>query len=177
MTKPARKSLKDTLRANAQAMNYYAAMSGKPPVPVPDGSVKRGPNKPRTDGRKSESEVQREIIDYLLDNHHVAMVERHNSGAMQTDEHYVRFNIVMIPARLRPIGNLQRVRKPDLDVLLIDGKRFIIEVKREGWHLTNDQREREQENYLAHCRRFGCIAIFATSVREVRTAMIVHGYV
>lgn len=173
--KPPRKSLKDTKRENAQAMNYYASLTGKPLVNVPDGSVKRGPQTLRTD-YKRESEVQKEIIDYLLDSPHVAMVERHNSGAMQTDDHYVRFNIVMIPPRLRPIGNLQRVRKPDLDVLLTDGKRLIVEVKREGWRLTNDIREREQENYLLHARKFGCIAIFATSVREVRTALIVHGY-
>jgi hypothetical protein len=172
-----RKSLKDTLRENAQAMRYYARMADKPDVEIPDGSVRRGPNKPRAaDAPKLESHVQKEIIDWLLDSPHVAMVERHNSGTMQDGDRYVRFNIVMIPARLRPIGNLQRVRKPDLDVMLKDGKRMVIECKREGWKLGNDIREREQENYLAHIRRFGGIGIFATCVRDVKTAMVVNGY-
>ncbi len=173
-----RKSLKDTKREIAQSLNFYARMSDKPAVDIPEGSVRRGPNKPRAEGApKREAEVQQAIIDWLLDSPHVAMVERINSGAMQ-DGHgnFVRFNVVMIPARLRPIGSIQRVRRPDLSVLLTDGKRMEIEVKREGWKLGNDIREREQENYLAHIRRFGCIGIFATSVKDVKTAMVVHGY-
>lgn len=173
-----KKSLKDIKKQNAQAMNFYSRLADKPPVEIPEGSVKRGPHKPRAEGApKREAEVQQAIIDWLLDSPHVAMVERINSGAMQ-DGHgnFVRFNVVMIPARLRPIGSIQRVRRPDLSVLLTDGRRMEVEVKREGWRLGNDVREREQENYLAHIRKFGCIGIFATSVKDVKTAMVVHGY-
>jgi hypothetical protein len=171
-------SIKDRRRAVALSMLPLAYASDKTPPEIPEGSVRRGPNKPRAEGApKREAEVQQAIIDWLLDSPHVAMVERINSGAMQ-DGHgnFVRFNVVMIPARLRPIGSIQRVRRPDLSVLLTDGKRMEIEVKREGWKLGNDIREREQENYLAHIRRFGCIGIFATSVKDVKTAMVVHGY-
>ncbi len=172
-----RKSLKDQKRENALAMRYYARMSDKPDPEIPEGSVKRGPQIRRTDGPKRESVVQQEIIEFLMQSPHVAMIERHNSGTMQEGNRYVQFNTVMIPYRLRPIGAIQRVRKPDLDVMLTDGRRLIIECKREGWKLGNDARETEQENYLAHARRFGAIAIFATSVKEVKTAMVVHGYV
>lgn len=169
-----RKSLKDTMRDNALAMRYYARMSGKPEPEIPQGSVKRGPRKPSA--TKSEAQVQREIIDWLLDNRHIALVERHNSGTMQEGNRYVQFNTVMIPARLRPIGNMQRVRKPDLDAMLIDGRRLVVEVKREGWKPSNDIREREQEHYLAWIRKHGGLALFAQSVEDVRKELIVNGY-
>lgn len=172
-----RKSLKDQMRENAQVLNFYAKLSDKPLIDVPAGSVKRGPQVRRTDGPKRESVVQQEIIDYLLDNEHVAMVERVNSGAMQEGDRYIAFNTVMIPKRLRPVGSLLRVRKPDLFVLLTDSRPFIIEVKKEGWRISlADIREQEQNNYLSHTRRFGAIAIFATSVEDVKTAMVAHGY-
>lgn len=57
-----RKSLKDTKRENAQAMNYLAKLSDKPLIDVPAGSVKRGPQTRRTDGPKLESEVSAEIV-------------------------------------------------------------------------------------------------------------------
>lgn len=176
MTRPARKSLKDTKRQVAQAMNYYATMADKPLIDVPAGSVKRGPQVRRTDGPKRESVVQQEIIDWLLACPHVAMIERVNSGAMKTETHYVRFHYVMIPKRFNPPGRLMRVRKADLDVLLTNG-RMLIETKPEGWRLSpSDAREQEQAAYLAHCRNHGCIAIFATSVEDVKTAMVAHGY-
>lgn len=64
MTKPTRKSFKDTLRQNAQALNYYAAMSGKPPVPVPEGSVKRGPRVAKADDEPLEHAEQKAVVSW-----------------------------------------------------------------------------------------------------------------
>lgn len=59
-----RKSLKDTKRDNALALNYYAALSDKPPVEVPQGSVKRGPRIPKPDDEPLEGAEQAVVVSW-----------------------------------------------------------------------------------------------------------------
>lgn len=171
-----RKSLKDQKRDNALSMRYYARLSDKPDPEIPMGSVKRGPRQPRKDGLKSEAQVQTEIIDFLLDNRHVALIERVNSGVMQEGDRYVRFNTVMIPNRLRSFSEREKVAKSDLQAMLINGKLMVVEVKKEGWKYSGTDREKQQLAYINHVKKYWGLALFAQSVEDVRKELIVNGY-
>lgn len=57
-----RKSLKDTLRENAQAMNFYARMADKPAVLIPEGSVRRGPRTRQPDDEPLEGAEQAAVV-------------------------------------------------------------------------------------------------------------------
>jgi len=106
------------------------------------------------------------------------MVERINSGSAYGDGgQYVKFHWLYIPKWHRiEKQSSAGYRVPDLRCLLVGGKTLFIEVKREGWTKPNDQREHEQDNYLSLARHCGCIAIFATCIEDVETALINGGY-
>lgn len=157
-------SLPDTIRANNKAMDYYSLMSGKP---TPDGAmrevkdkIKRGPRK--MSAKPLESEPQRHIIKFLCANPMVAIVERTNSGAIQTDKYFVRFHILYSRDHKG-----RKMRKSDVCGMLTDGRYFAIEVKRQGWTKPKDQREQEQMNYVEYVRHCGGIGIIATCLDDV----------
>lgn len=116
-----------------------------------------------------ESDIQRDIIAMLRVHPKVASVERHNSGtAMEIDsdgnKRFVRYNTVY---KVRGV----RMRKVDIDCTLINGKRFVCEVKKPPFTRPRDQREYEQENYINHVRAATGYGLFATSVIEVDAAL------
>lgn len=171
-----RPSLRDQQRQNKLNMELYRTSPEQHPDIVKlfaDVKPKQLRAKPGADGRKLESEVQAEVITWLLTCEHVALVERINSGAVYgTEGQFIRFHTIYKPKYI----NLPPMRVVDLSVTLTDATRMVIECKREGWSKPSDQREQEQENYLAHIRKCGGIGIFATSVGDVRVALLAAGY-
>ena len=135
-------------------------------------SVAMGPKriqKPRDPDAEYESDIQRDIIAMLRKHPKVASVERHNSGtAMEMDsegnKRFVKYNTVY---KVRGV----RMRKVDIDCTLINGKRFVCEVKKPPFTRPRDQREYEQENYINHVRAATGYGLFATSVLEVDAAL------
>jgi len=159
------------------ALGHLAAASGMPTpaeqLAISTAKPKQTRAKPGADGRKLESEVQAEIIKYLLQHPAVAMVERINSGAVYGAEgQFIRFHTIYKPKYIQ----YSPMRVVDLSVTLTDATRMVIECKREGWSKPSDQREQEQANYLAHIRKCGGIGIFATSTDDVRVALLAAGY-
>lgn len=157
-------SLPDTIRANNKAMDYYSLMSGKT---TPDGAtrevkekVTRGPRK--KSNKPLESEPQRDIIKFLCHHPSVAIVERINSGAIQSDKYFVRFHILYSRDHKG-----RKMRKSDVCGMLTDGRYYAVEVKRPGWTKPKDQREQEQMNYVEYVRHCGGIGLIATCVDDV----------
>ena len=164
-------SFQDQRRANKAALDFYAAASGRE-TPKEQAALHADvrdkvsrPRKARTTGLlATEAEVQRAIIGYLCGHPRVALVERHNSGAVHDAQkgYYIEFH------HLYSRGfKGEKMRKPDICGMLRDGRYYAIEVKRQGWRKPSDQREIEQENYLLHVRACGGIALFATCVDDV----------
>lgn len=166
-------SYADRRRQNKAALDYYAAVSGRDTPPEQAAlhadvcdKITRGPRKPSN--IPTEAETQRAIIAYLCVHPKIALVERHNSGAVidQQKGYYIEFH------HLYSRGfKGEKMRKPDICGMLKDGRYYAIEVKREGWRGPSDQREIEQGNYLAHVRACGGIGIFATGVDDVGAAL------
>ncbi len=168
---PARVNLKDQVKRN-QAWAAFASPDGKAP-PLPASIAHLGQPKrvqaPRDPSAEYESGIQRDIIAMLRAHPKVASVERHNSGtAMEMDsdgnKRFVKYNTVY---KVRGV----RMRKVDIDCTLINGKRFVCEVKKPPWARPRDQREYEQENYINHVRQATGYGLFATSVLEVDAAL------
>ncbi len=166
-------SLRDQQRTNKLNMELYRTGPEQHPDIVKlfaDVKPKQTRAKPGADGRKLESEVQLEIIKYLLQHPAVAMVERINSGAVYGESgNFIRFHHLMLPKKW--IGRFGRLRVVDLNVMMDDGRRLAIECKREGWLKPTDDREKEQANYLAFVKFCGGIGIFATSTEAVSEAL------
>lgn len=164
-----RPSLADVKRANNAAFDHYALLSGRP---TPEGlrnDVKdKRVNAPRDPDKRVESDVLKDIIEYLLENATVALVERNNSGAVKTDTSYVSFNTIMVPYRMRTGWKIVRMRKSDVTGMLVTGNLFAIEVKHPEWTKPSGQREVEQQNYLNHISNHSGIGIFAKSVDDVK---------
>ena len=180
MKKPAfRPSLRDQQRQIKTAMEGMARLYGKE---LPDGALSDvKPKQTRTktvSDVKPESEVQSEIIDFLLQHPAVILVERINAGAVyNANGGYIQFHHIYLPKRFKssPIERV-KMRAADLSVTLIDAKRMVIECKREDWVRPCNEREYEQRNYLDHINAHGGIGIFANSVESVRKALIINGY-
>ena len=166
-----RKTLRETMLENHAALCQMAALAGKPrpplPVSLPAAPVKRV-SKPRTeDSIPLEKELQKSIIVFLLAHPSVALVVRHNSGALDqttiNGKHYPIFFHRVYKKGLRLV---------DLDVLLKNGVRLLIEVKRENWNgKPKDLREQEQKAYLEYMTAHGAVGFFATSIDEVEEVL------
>jgi len=177
-----RPSLQDTKRASLAAQQAMSgpqtSEAGRANISALAASVK--PKIPRirrerdSTAPRLESDVQRDIIKFLLQHPAVAMVERINSGAVYGAENqFIKFHHLMLPHH---DGKRPPMRVVDLSVTLRNAKRMVIECKREGWSKPSDEREREQQNYLRYIAHYGGIGIFATSVEDVSTALVVAGY-
>jgi len=166
-----RPSLADVKRSNNQAMDYYSHLSGKP---TPEGgksdvAPKRvlGPRKPSVDGDGSEASNMRAIIGYLCGSAKVALVVRCNSG-MAYDQRGVPIEFSHIYSR----GvNGERMKMPDITGMLTNGKCYAVEVKNSAFRGPSNDREYAQENYLAHVRRHGGTALFATCLDDVKAVL------
>lgn len=161
--------LRDQIKANRAALLLYAA--GRPLMETPD-SLKyldkpRRKNKPRVESEDDpyESTIQADIIAMLKKHPKVALVERINSGKAKEigadgKPRFIPYNKVY---RVNGI----RMRKSDIDCTLINGKRFVCEVKRKDWKRPTDTRETEQANYIASIKASTGYGMFARSVAEV----------
>lgn len=167
-------SLQDTKRASLAAMELMSHDGMSPAGREHLNRLRaetmpkqaRGPRKPST--VPTEAETQRAIIAYLCVHPKIALVERHNSGAVHDAQkgYYIEFH------HLYSRGfNGEKMRKPDICGMLKDGRYYAIEVKREGWTKPTDLREREQAAYLAHVRACGGIGIFACCVADVEVVL------
>ena len=179
-------SFQDQRRANKAAHEYYAAISGKETPPeqaILHADVKpkvaRGARKPRdaADGLP-ESEVQKNIINFLMRHYRVVLVIRTNSGAVGADGRYIEFNHVYLPHRFRAEwpAVTPKMLISDLQVILTDAQFAAIECKPEKWMRSygdSDKavREQGQENYLLHVRACGGIGIFARSIDDVSAVL------
>lgn len=171
--------LRDQQRTIKSAMEGMARLYG---TTLPEGAL--SDVKPKQTREKSqatckpESEVQSEIIDFLLTHPAVILVERINAGAVyNANGGYIQFHHIYLPKRFKssPIERA-KMRASDLSVMLIDSKRMAIECKREDWVKPCNEREYEQANYLKHISNAGGIGIFANSVEVVRKTLILNGY-
>ena len=162
-----RKPLRQTMLENHAALCQMADLAGKPrpalPVSLPP-EPKRRKVLPRTAASiPLEKEVQQSIIEFLLHHPRVALVVRHNSGAMETQT----LNGHKYPIFFHKVYK-KGIRIVDLDVTLKNGQRMVIECKRPGWHLKpHDQREQEQAAYIALHRSLGNKGCFACSIDDV----------
>ena len=164
-----RKTLREVMLANHAALCQMAALAGKPMPPLPQSlppePKRRAAASPRTAASiPLEKEVQASIIEFLLHHPRVALVIRHNSGAMETQT---------LGGKTYPIFfhkvYKKGVRIVDLDVTLKNGKRFVIECKRPGWHQKpHDLREQEQAAYIALHKSLGNLGCFATCIDDVQ---------
>lgn len=178
--KPAFKpGLRDQQRLVKSAMQGMARLHG---VKLPEGALSDVKDK-QTRGKsqstlKLEADVQSEVIDFLLRHPRVALVERINSGAVYNPNgSYVQFHYVYVPKRFKssPIAPLKMLAS-DLSVTMDDGKRCVIECKREGWTKPCNEREYAQARYLNHIDANKGIGFFAASVDVVRKNLILNGY-
>lgn len=167
-----RPSLQDTKRANLAAFEAMAhpnmTEEARKHLESMRASVKPKQIRAKagSDGRLLESDIQRQIVDYLLNHPKVGLVMRFNSGAVTDGEYYVKF------AHIYSKGNQgEKLRMPDLYVLLKSGRTLWIEVKREGWTSPKDAREIEQRNFLRHIVACGGNGIFATSFQDVKNVL------
>lgn len=174
-----RPGLRDQQRAIKATMQGMARLHG---VTLPEGAlsdVKPKQTREKTQSAlKLESDVQSEIIDYLLRHPRVALVERINSGAAYNPNGgYVQFHHIYVPKRFKssPIEPVKMLAS-DLSVTMDDGKRCVIECKREGWTKPCNEREYKQAAYLNHIEAHKGIGFFAASVDVVRKNLILNGY-
>lgn len=165
--KRGRVSLKQTVRAGAATSRFYASASPRHlsddavALATPEAAqerVKR--SKPNA---RPEGDAQDAIIEYLKAHLNVRAITRINRGALQGEDTFVRFNTTYGKQNgmYMRIGDLQAIHWPS-------GRMIAIEVKAPGWKRPSGTREHEQAAYLECVREAGGLAIFATSVDEVR---------
>lgn len=158
--KPARsrQSLRQTLTDNQKAMDGIARLMGKPTVSL--GVIPNAP-KPRAksvpDGAL-EHDVQKAVMQYLGMRHDVVIFGRFNRGTMPSS--YIDGSGVLRKSftRFNTIPGF-----PDIHGMLVGGRAFYIEVKRERGGTTSD----EQTAFISGVLAGGGIAGIVRSVDEV----------
>ena len=181
----AKPSLKATLAANRAAGRNYAAMYGKEPMPM-DVEPDRLPRKKSAVQlpKRSEADVQRDVLSWLKRDPRVAIYERHNSGALPDKTgRMVRFNRVTVRG-----GNGIKPLISDITGTLKNGMGFAFECKEPNWKLPDfdallhkdgllsdrELRELGQEAYLIAVRNAGGIGMFITDVQQVIDILQTH---
>jgi len=181
MAKPTfRPGLRDQQRAVKTHMEGMARLHG---VTLPEGAlsdvkdkITRGPRTVKS--TKPESDVQSEIIDYLVRHPKVALVTRINAGAVyNANDALIRFHHIYVPHQFKK-SNIEKVdlKISDLTVIMTDGRVCAIEVKEESWVKPCNEREYAQARYLNHIDANKGIGFFAASVEAVRKNLILEGY-
>lgn len=161
----ARKTLQQSLRANLAAREFYAPPVGDPRRAAYEASIAshkamvKPVRKPRMNGvdidaihrhrdpRPLEKDVLADILKTLRSDPRIGYVWRQNSGVFREGERYIRSG---------PKG------MPDLCGVLLGGKAFFIEVKRDA----KSQPEPHQAERLGQLRSIGAIAGVAWSVES-----------
>ena len=153
-----RRTLRDTIARNQQSMDLYAALSDRPRVVLtaPPPPKPRKPRAPST--RATEGDVMRAVFDLLRQHRRVAWFMRLNSGAVSDGDRYTAFYRLYL--RGRP-----GITKGASDYLgqLVDGRLFLVEVKRPG--VTRGTVE--QEMLIGACQAQGGMAGVCQSVDDV----------
>lgn len=175
--KPVRPEDMEPLPRNAKRDLLAEIARSKEHVSIINGTYK--PKKTAAQlPKRSEGDVQRDILSLLHRHPKVAMVKRINSGAMQTERGFVKFNRVRVKGQ-------RDVRMVDIECLLKNGKTFAVEVKEPEWkpppweiletteRFISEQNARElgQKRYLDLVIKSGGIGIFATDVSDVINAL------
>lgn len=150
-------------------MALYASASPRPVSPegialaTPEAAQERVKRAARQSTEPLEKEIQAEILDYLKAHVNVRALCRINSGVMQEGERFIRMNTVYGKKNgmYMRMADIQAIHWPS-------GRAIAIEVKRGSWKQPSGKREHEQAAYLECVREAGGLAIFATSVDEVR---------
>lgn len=132
--------------------------------------------------KRSEGDVQKDILSLLKRHPKVAIYERHNSGALpDRTGRMVRFNRVTV----RGAHGGVKALISDITGTLKNGMGFAIEVKEPNWKRPDfdalmhkdgllserELRELGQCAYLCAVRKAGGIGIFATDVSQVIDAL------
>ena len=128
--------------------------------------------------KRSEADVQADIISLLRHHPKIAMIDRINSGATKMPSgRFVRFN---------RIYKVRGALSPDIHATLKgNARRFVIECKEPNWKapdwdalakfdgLPSEKQLREmgQKAYLDAINAAGGVAMFATSVDDVLTKL------
>lgn len=169
--RPDPKAQRATFRA-AEALYASAAPDGKSRAPLFDPEpVRQARDRTVRNAKeralKSEAEVQRDIINWLLLRDDVGIVLRNNSGQSVEPERRVWYHL------LYKRSGLPNMRLADLQWPVRGHGLFICEVKHEGWKgpRPSDTRACEQANYLYHMREMGHVAFFAQSLQDVKDLM------
>ena len=91
-----RKSLRDTMLANQNAMQFYATMAGKPMLENTVIAMPNAPKKrtPPSEVRKEplEKEIQKQILMLLRKHPKIAWVARFNSGTFVDGDRFITSN-------------------------------------------------------------------------------------
>lgn len=166
-----REDIRDTIARNMRILDAMAVAADKPKQELSKSLQMKAKRvqAARIDDGTYEATIQRDIIAMLRKHPKVRIVERHNSGmAMETnsagEKRFISYNTVFKV-------NGVRMRKSDIDCTLTNGKRFVVEVKREGWTRPKNERETEQQNYIEHIRAATGYGMFATSMAEVEAML------
>lgn len=169
----ARKPLRQQVAENRRALAFMVGDRPMPEIPACLAHLSKAPKQygPRIEQEDDpyEATIQAGIIEMLLKHPKVKVVERHNSGKakeMGADgkPRFISYNKIFKV-------NGVRMRKADIDCTLVNGKRFVCEVKRLHWKRPTDEREVEQQNYIEHIRAATGYGMFARSVAEVEAAL------
>jgi len=159
-----KKPLRETYRENQKGLDFHAKMCGKPQtvhIPVkPEREVKNHSPKDEL-----EASVIAEISKLLAHHPNVLFARRNNSGAASMPG---RDGKDMPVYFTRIIKSPVKMRIPDIDGYLTDGRKFAIECKRRNWTKPTDQREHEQAAFLQMVRDAGGVGLFATCVEDVK---------
>ena len=163
MRKPIKKTLRETMLANQQAMDELAKITGKPQVSLGYVKPKREVVN-HSDKNELEAAVLREVGQLLAIHPQVAFAVRQNSGAA-----WMRG----AGGKDMPVSFYKMVRVPEPMVvtdywgIMRDGRLLAIECKRRSWTKPTDERERNQAAFLNMVNDFGGIGIFATCAENV----------
>ena len=154
-------SLREKLQESQRGLNFYAAMSGKPPIKI-DIPEKRKYTKTSADD--SEAPVINAVADLLAIHPQVLFAVRQNSGAMQVEQ----------GGRAMPVWFYKIVRKSnDLTItdfwgFMRDGRPFAFEAKRPSWKGPKEPRELKQREFIYLVESIGGIGGFVRSADDVQ---------
>ena len=155
-----RRGLRQQLQDAKAGNDYYAALSGKPPL---DYSAHLKPKRERAPTVRTslepplERDVLKAVWKYLAAHHKVAWVTRINSGSLMAD-----FGTSGVhPMRLNYKRGIS-----DLIGQMRGGRFLACEVKREGANLMDHQRD-----FLNEVLRNGGVAFVARSIEDAKEAL------
>lgn len=158
-----KKTLPETRRIHQIAHKHLGMIYGKPPMIDENVKPKREIVN-HSDKHELEASVIADISKLLANHPKVLFARRNNSGAASMPG---RDGKDMPVYFTRIIKSPVKMRIPDIDGYLIDGRKFAIECKRRNWTKPTDQREHEQAAFLQMVRDDGGVGIFATCAEDV----------